>query len=166
VNVPRSALVLSAAVALAAPATVLAKGGGQPAPAPQPIPAPSAKSCATLASDVPPQVRNAGSDKPIGLSWSVANCSSASETVTVKATPSTRRVEGNQVVDCAGTTFSVGTVTLKPGEKRSVKIDAPRDACYVPSTSLNVTYDAAATDAAGAVLATTSNMITLTRNGP
>jgi hypothetical protein len=157
---PRSVLVLSAVMAMAAvPASAAAKGGGQPAPAPQPPP-PAAAPCATLASDVAPQVRSGGGDKPISLSWTVANCSSATETLTVGATPTTTRVEGNTVVNCTGAPFVAGTVTLKPGAKQSVKVDAPNGPCYVPSNALNVVYDAVATDASGARLATASNMLT------
>jgi hypothetical protein len=160
---PRSVLVLTAVMAIAVvPASAAAKGGGQPAPAPAPQPAPAATPCATLISDVAPQVRSGGGDKPISLSWTVANCSSASETLTVSATPTTTRVEGNTVVNCTGAPFTAGTVTLKPGAKQSLKVDAPKGPCYVPSSALNVVYNAVATDASGARLATASNMLTFT----
>jgi hypothetical protein len=149
--------VTAATTLLLLPASAGAKGGG---PQPPP-PAPGGPACATLTSDAPSQVLSGGAGRSISLSWTVGNCSAAPQTVTVRATPTTFRVVDSAVVFCAGQTFTVGSVTLKPGEKRSLKTVAPADACYVPTNSLGVNYDATAGNGVGAVLASAFNTLTI-----
>jgi hypothetical protein len=145
-----AAAVLAAAIAVPAAAEARGGGGGGGAPTPTPAPAPAPAACATLKSNNPIQEMTSTSHKAVTLSWEVANCSSATETLTTTIVPTAHRIEGA----CVGTPFSAGTVALKPGAKQTLKVDAPSDPCTVLGpTGLEVTYNATTKDASGAKLA-------------
>jgi hypothetical protein len=159
-SAPRMAFALLGTLAtLAAPAAAVAKGGGGGGGTPQP--APGATPCATLASDRPGEILSNGGATPIGLGWVVTNCASAPETVSVSVVPTGIRLVGSTVVTCTGQRFSAGAVTLKAGETRTLKVDAPPDACHPAGTAMNVNFDATATSAGGGVLATALHIVTV-----
>jgi hypothetical protein len=143
-------------------------GGGNPAPAPAPAPTPTptptppAAACATLKSNNPIQEFTSTSHKAVTLSWEVANCSTVAQTLTTTIVPTAHRIEGA----CVGTPFTAGTVTLKPGAKQTLKVDAPNDACTVIGpTGLEVTYNAATRDASGTTLATAKSDLSVIFRG-
>lgn len=139
--------------ALALPGAAAAKGG-------QPAPPPTAAPCAGIASSQPSRVFSGGG-RVIDLGWSVSNCSAATETLTVTATPRVFRVVGTTVSWCYGTPFPGGTLTLKPGETKSLKTVAPPDDCMVPDRGLSVLYDATVAVPSGAPLAATTSAVTI-----
>jgi hypothetical protein len=160
-DVKRTMVMAGLVVALAPTAVAQARGGaggggGTPAP---PL---AAAPCATLDSNQPGQVLSGGGAAAIKLGWTAGNCSTVPETLTVSAQPRAFHVDSTgTVIWCTGTAFQVGTVTLKPGEKRSLNTVAPADSCYVRAQPLSIVYDATAADASGAALATAQNGVTV-----
>jgi hypothetical protein len=142
------------AATVAVPATADARGGAGGGGGGVPAPPPASTACATLKSTTPALEITSTSHKAVTLGWEVANCSTATETLTTTVVPTAYRVDGT----CVGAPFSAGTVTLKPGEKRSLSAQAPSDPCNVVGpTGLVVMYDATTRDASGASLASASS---------
>ena len=153
----RHTIPLAAVVLLALPAGALARGGGGGGGGGGSTPAPSTAPCVKLAPQNTGKKfnRNATVDARFG----VANCGSAPITVTTAATSVSTAYTASPVtadwnpVPCGGPSANGGSLTLKPGEQRSVEFSLPPTTCPMGPSGALLRVDATASNAA-AVLAT------------
>jgi hypothetical protein len=141
-----------ALLCVAMPAGALAKGGGGGGTTSPPSSAPCVKLVPTNTGKK--FNRNAIVDARFGVS----NCGSSSITVTTGATSVSTpySVTPTEVapVPCAGPSASGGSLTLKPGEQRSVEFSLPPSGCPMGPYGALLRVDATAQNASATVLAT------------
>ena len=145
---------LAAVLLLALPAGALARGGGGGGGGGS-TPPPSTAPCVKLAPQNTGKKfnRNATVDARFG----VANCGSAPIMVTTAATSVSTAYTAGPVSDgwapvpCAGPSASGGSLTLKPGEQRSVEFSLPPTTCPMGPSGALLRVDATASDAATAL---------------
>jgi hypothetical protein len=167
VSAPRGAALAAALTLLIVPAGAVAKGGGGGggggggAATP---PAPAAGPCLTSQALNSGQIDKPASKKPISLDFKLTNCGSTTVAtrMTLVGTSSTLRSADPVVVEQHVTDpYAAPSLTLKPGESRTISAPARIPTCGCDLWGVNLTYNveyvATTTDAAGAVLATATS---------
>jgi hypothetical protein len=161
-----------AALALAAPGAALARGGGGTGGGGGGgggvVDTVADPACATLDATNANVIDKIGSRKPIELDFNIGNCSRHAETLrTTLVGTGYALMSSDPFVQetCTTAPISAGTITLKPGEKRSFSVSPAR--CFVNwgINGRDYIYDVTTIDTAdGATLATTLSSI-LNRGG-
>jgi hypothetical protein len=165
ISLTRGVALAAALTTLAVPAGAVAKGGGGGGGGGATTPPPAAGACVTSQALNTGQIDKPASKKPISLDFKLTNCGGSSLTLrtTLVGTSTTVRSFDPFVSEQHATApYSAPSLTLKPGESRTVSAAAQIPTCGCDLWGVNATYIveyvATTTNAAdGTVLATATS---------